>query len=127
MKNGCSHKFTYDWRRQAVWGLTLIAAGVGFLLHHAGVIDLFDFSQYWPFLFVVFGVNRMIGYPTPKEFMSGLGMIFFGLWLYAVLEGLYGLTWSNAWPYLIIFWGAELIIEPLIAKRFAANKDHYHE
>jgi hypothetical protein len=110
-----------------MWGLLLIAAGVGFLLDRAGIIDLFDLSQYWPLLFVLFGVNRMIGYPTPRDFMSGLGSIFFGLWLYALLEGMYGLTWMNAWPYLLIFWGIQLVLEPIIAKRFAVNKEHHNE
>lgn len=127
MRHGCSHKFTQNWRGQAVWGFMLIAVGVGFLLHQVGVINLYDFWDYWPFLFVVSGAARMVGYPTPRDFMRALGQIFFGLWLYAVLQGMYGLTWMNAWPYLLIFWGVQLVLEPIVARSFAGNKEPHHE
>lgn len=121
------HRSTNNWRRQAFWGVVLIAVGAGFLLDQVHLLDLDRFWHYWPLLFVLSGVGKMIGYPTARGFLGGVWSILFGLWLYAVLEGMYGLTWSNSWPFLLIFWGLQLVLEPLLDRYFAGNKELNHE
>ncbi|HBF50165.1 MAG TPA: hypothetical protein DDX04_07100 [Massilia sp.] len=117
---------SYRQRKQMMWGLVLIAVGVAFLLDRMDVLDIATLWHYWPLLLVVAGINQTIGYPSAREFTSGLWTVFIGLWLFAVFEGLLGLTFRNSWPLFILMWGLQLVLEPVIARRFASNKEKDH-
>jgi len=117
---------SYKQRKQMMWGLVLIAVGVAFLLDRMDVLDISTLWHYWPLLLVVAGINQTIGYPSAREFTSGLWTVFIGLWLFAVFEGLLGLTFRNSWPLFILMWGLQLVLEPVIARRFASNKEKDH-
>ena len=114
---------SYQWRKQLMWGLVLIGFGVAFLLDRMGMFDISELWHYWPLLLLVIGINKMIGYPTAKDFTSGLWTTFIGLWLFAVFDNMFGLTWRNAWPIPIIFAGVVMIIEPFITRRLAPNAE----
>ena len=115
----------YRQRKQMMWGLVLIAVGVVFLLDRMDIVDASSMWHYWPLLLVVAGINQTIGYPSAREFTSGLWTVFIGLWLFAVFEGIFGLSFVNSWPLFILMWGLQLVLEPLIARRFASKeKDH---
>ena len=118
---------SYQWRKQLMWGLVLVGAGVTLFLDQADLIDVDHLWHYWPLLMVVFGINKMVGYPTAKHFSSGLWSVFVGLWLFAVFEHIFGLTFRNSWPFFIIAGGACMIIEPLVQRRFAQNEEHRNE
>lgn len=114
---------SYEWRRQLMWGLVLIGIGVAFFLDRHDLFDIYNVWHYWPLVLVVIGINKMIGYPTAKHFSSGLWLVFVGLWIFATFENMFGLTWRNSWPILIILWGVTLVIEPFIQQRFPSNQE----
>jgi len=118
---------SYQWRRQLMWGLVLVCFGVAIFLDQMGYIDVRSVWHYAPLLLVVFGINKMIGYPTARHFTSGLWMVFMGLWVFAVFEHMFGLTFRNSWPFVIIASGISMILEPFIKRRFAANEEPSHE
>ena len=118
-----TNETSYEWRKRLMWGLLLIAVGVVILLHKFDVIE-FNFRDFWhysPLVLVIIGINKMIGFPTARDFTSGLWLLFTGLWLFAVFEHLFGLDFGNAWPIPIIFSGVVMIIEPFIKRRLASN------
>ncbi|MEW6373365.1 MAG: DUF5668 domain-containing protein [Pseudomonadota bacterium] len=115
---------SYRQRKQMMWGLVLIVVGLVFLLDRMGIADADELWHYWPLLLVVAGINQTIGYPSAKEFTNGLWLVFIGLWLFAVFEGLLGLTFRNSWPLFILMWGLQLVLGPVIARRFPKEKDH---
>jgi uncharacterized membrane protein YccC len=117
---------SYHLRRQVLWGLLLVGLGVGFLLDQMHIIEITEFWHYTPLLLVVVGINQTIGYPSAGEFSRGLWNVFIGLWLFAVLEGLFGLTWANSWPLLIIISGVTMAIRPIAARRFSAQREQRH-
>lgn len=114
----------YRQRKQMMWGLVLIVVGVVFLLDRMGLADVDELWHYWPLLLVVAGINQTIGYPSAREFTNGLWMVFIGLWLFAVLEGFLGLSFRNSWPLFILMWGLQLVLGPLIARRFPSSKEN---
>jgi hypothetical protein len=123
-------KDSYHWRKQLMWGLLLVGLGGVLLLDQFDMLDVYDLWHYWPLVLVVLGINKMIGYPTARDFTSGLWTSFIGVWLFANFEHMFGMTFLNSWPYLIIAWGVSLILRPFIRERFAANaasKESSHE
>ena len=112
----------YRWRKQGLWGLALIVLGTVVLLDRMGHIDAREYWHYAPLLLVVIGVSQTIGYPSPREFGSGLWTAFVGLWLFAVLENAFGLTWRNSWPLFILMWVVKLVLDPFIARRWNQNR-----
>ena len=117
----------YRVRKQVVWGLILILVGGAVLLDRLGYMDVESLWRYWPLLLVAVGINQTIGYPSPKEFGGGLWLVFIGLWLFAVFEHLFGLTFRNSWPLFILAWGVKLVLDPFITRRFANNQGNRHE
>lgn len=118
---------SYQWRKQLMWGLVLVAVGVALLLDRMGKIDIFDLWEYAPLLMVVIGINRMIGYPTAEEFISGLWWMVIGSWLFANLQHMFEMQFQTSWPLLVIVWGVTLMLKPLLRRRFAANAATYEK
>ena len=116
----------YGWRRQIVWGLLLVALGVGLFLDQVGMFDIDRLWHYWPLLLVLIGLNRMIGFPSARDFSSGLWTACVGVWLYLVFEEDFGLTFFNSWPVFIIISGVAMVLEP-VAARHIKNRESGNE
>lgn len=106
-----------------MWGLALVCFGMAIFLDQMNLVEIDGLWHYSPLLLVVFGINKMIGYPSATHFTSGLWLMFMGLWLFAVLENMFGLTFRNSWPFGLIACGISMILEPFIQQRFAANEE----
>jgi hypothetical protein len=113
---------SYRRRRQAMWGLLLVALGTGLFLDQMGMFDIERLWHYWPLLLVVAGINRMIGFPSARDFTSGLWTACIGAWLFAVFDGDYGLTLYNSWPVFIIISGVAMVLEPVIARSLQSRE-----
>ncbi|WBS05078.1 hypothetical protein OU994_12730 [Pseudoduganella sp. SL102] len=108
-------------RRQVTWGLTLVAFGVAYLVNrddHEAVIGLW---RYWPLVLIAFGIGNMLPPVEGRRFVDGLSQVLFGAWFFAIYEGLFGLTFRNSWPLLIIVAGAGMVLQPL-ATRYLDRK-----
>ena len=119
----------YAARKQILWGLVLIAVGMVFLLDRMDILDLRSLWHYWPLLIVAAGINQTIGYPSAREFSNGLWTVFIGLWLFVVFEGFLGLTFRNSWPLFLLMGGLQMVLSPLINRRFPQSpqsKEHDH-
>ena len=111
-------KATIKLRRQVLWGLTLVAFGVAYLVNrndHEAVMGLWT---YWPLVLIAFGLGNMLPPVDGRRFVDGLSQVLFGAWFYATYEGLWGLTFRNSWPLLIIVAGAGMVLQPLATRYF---------
>ena len=106
----------YRLRSQILWGLVLIGIGSLFLVDRMDVIEMRQLWRYIPILMVAFGVHQMLSSPAEKHFANGLWQIFIGVWLFAIFNGLFGLTFRNGWPYLLIAGGVVMVIRPLVVR-----------
>lgn len=107
----------FVWRGQLIWGLALIAFGLAFLFDRLDIFDIRDIWHYSPLLLVVFGANRLFDYKDVKVLVSGLWMMFMGVWLFANFEGWFDMHFRNSWPLVIVFGGVAMIIEALLKQR----------
>jgi hypothetical protein len=119
-------KTSYQWRAQLFWGLLLIGAGVLFFLDRVELFYVESIWQYWPFLFVLSGLNRLIAAPTANDVLRGLWSAFLGLWLFVSLQHVWGMSFQETWPALLIAWGVSLVLKPFLLKSFPA-KEACHE
>jgi hypothetical protein len=99
-----------------MWGLLLVALGLGLLLDRMDLFDMDELWHYWPLMLVLVGINRMIGSPSPRDFTSGVWSAFVGIWLFCVFEHLFDLTFRNSWPLFIIVTGITMVLEPIVAR-----------
>src|SRR5512135_2045428 len=89
-------------------GLVLIVLGILYLLDNFGVLYIGHISSFWPVLFIVFGVARLLDFDG-RSHHNGIGWIFLGMWLLISVNGYFGLDFHNSWPILIIGWGISLL------------------
>lgn len=100
-------------RKRILWGLMLVAAGVMFLLDHFDAFDLAMMWRFWPLLLVVSGLVDVLSASRWKHIGEGLNQIVIGFWLFASIEHLWGLTWVNSWPLLLIGFGLTVVLGAL--------------
>ena len=91
------------------FGLVLLVLGSLYLLHNLGYVYVGPVSRYWPALFILFGLARLLDYDGTAGRHTGIGWIFFGSWLLVSLNGWFDLDFHNSWPILLIGWGASLL------------------
>ena len=120
------NEHSYTTRKQIMWGLVLIALGLIFLLDRMDIVEAETLWHYWPLLMVVAGINQTIGYPSARQFRNGLWTIFTGLWLFAVFENLFGMTFRNSWPLFLLMGGALMVLTPFFNRRFPQSKEKDH-
>jgi len=113
MKNGMQQT-----RKQILWGLLIVAAGVAFLMNREDMLEVSMLWTWWPVILLIFGLNNMILPADGKQFMDGLGQVAFAAWFYAASEHLWGLTFFNSWPILVVVAGVCLVLQPLANKFF---------
>lgn len=98
-------------------GLLLIGIGGLFLLDNFALMDGGSVLQYWPFILAIFGVGRIVDARNSRQVARGGFMVFLAFWLYASIENLWGLSFENSWPLVLIAWGLRHIFVGLASKR----------
>lgn len=95
-------------------GVILILFGTMLLLHKTDIIYLDELGiqsiwHLWPFIIVLFGIGKLFDAPSVYHCGNGLWLIFIGLWLYVSIYHVYGLSFSETWPAILIVWGAGMM------------------
>lgn len=109
MRSHTSHHYT-----RYMIGAMLICIGAAVLLDQQHIVALQDIWEYWPLLLVAGGAIRMIAPDTPRDVIRGCWTFFIGAWLFANIEGWFGMDYANSWPFLLIGWGILLLLRPLL-------------
>jgi hypothetical protein len=117
--------------QDAVIGSMLILIGTILLLQQLDVFYLYDLGirsiwQLWPFIFVVIGIGKLADAPTLYHIGKGLWLVFLGLWLYVSINHVYGLSFSETWPAILIVWGVSMMWESFTkeSKKFYKEENY---
>ncbi len=103
-----------------VSGIVLITFGVVFLLDRFDVAEFSDvIRNWWPLFVIVPAIPKLFRQET---LWSGLWMLTMGIWFQLVTLRLFGLTWSNSWPIVLIAAGAGMIARTLIESSARRNR-----
>ena len=93
-------------RRGLATGVVLILLGLLFLLDNLRLLDFGYAWEMWPLLLVAFGVVRMI---DSRGQGSGIWLVVIGLWLFVNEREIWGLTYHDSWPLLVVMIGLSMV------------------
>jgi uncharacterized membrane protein HdeD (DUF308 family) len=97
-------------RKRILWGLVLVALGVLFLIRQFSDLDLAMLWRFWPLFLLVSGLIDVLSATRWKHIAGGLSQLVAGLWLFACIDHLWGFTFGNSWPVLMIGFGATIAL-----------------
>jgi hypothetical protein len=88
----------------------LLAVGLAFLLDNFDIIHIGEpASHFWPLIIVAMGLARLFQADNSWERRKGFAWLFLGLWLLVSVLHMFGLTFHNSWPLLLIGFGINAI------------------
>lgn len=96
--------------RHLATGLALILIGVLFLLDNLRIVDLRLAWDAWPLSIVLFGVVRLI---DSRDRSTGLWLVAIGLWLFVNEYELWGLSYGDSWPLLVVVVGISMVFKAM--------------
>lgn len=98
------------YRGSLISGVILVAVGLIFLLDNFNVIYIGEpVSHFWPLIVVSIGLAKVFQAQSPGERRKGFAWVFIGLWLLVSVLHMFGLTFHNSWPLLLIGFGINAI------------------
>ncbi len=109
MENRLTHSIT----GRFFFGFVLILLGALFLAHNLDLVYVDHIGRYWPALLILFGLVKLFETDINSQRGSGLGWIFLGSWLLVSMNDIWGLSFDNSWPILIVGWGASMLWKAL--------------
>lgn len=117
-------------RRRVLWGASLVALGTVFLLDRLAVLDLTQYlgsqTRWWhflPLLIALGGVISVVSAQSARHVLKGLGDVALGVWIFACLEHLWNLTFSNSWPIVLIVFGLQMLLRGWFGTDNTASKE----
>lgn len=102
---------------QVVLGLMVIAMGVLFLLDNLGILEFRRGLAFWPLVFIVAGVVKMVDTSSRNGYVVGLGLVTVGATLMANRLGFIYVSFNTVWPLLLIALGAMVLYRAATGRR----------
>jgi uncharacterized membrane protein HdeD (DUF308 family) len=101
---------SHDYRGSLISGVILVAFGLIFLLDNLNIIYIGEpVSHFWPLIVVAMGLVKIFQAQSHWERRKGFAWVFIGLWLLVSVLHMFGLTFHNSWPLLLIGFGINAI------------------
>ena len=104
-----------DGHHHWVTGLILIGVGSAFLMERLGYIESLTLRQYWPGIIALVGAGQLLAARNAAQAVKGGFLIFLAGWLYASIQHVWGLSFHNSWPMILIAVGLTHIVGGLSA------------
>lgn len=99
-----------------MFGLLLILFGAALLLGRFDILDLDSVWQHWPWLFILWGLFRIVQLASPRRVGGGVTTLGFGLWFLVNETRWNGLHWSNSWPLVFVVIGAGMVTRGVLER-----------
>lgn len=116
-------------RKRMLWGASLVVVGTVFLLDQMAMLDLAYYlgpqTRWWhylPLLVALGGAITVASAQSVRHVLKGLGDIVLGVWVFACLEQLGGLTFANSWPILLVAFGLQMLLRGWFGSRSAPGE-----
>lgn len=106
---------------QVVMGVLVIAIGLLFLLDNLDIIEVRHAIAFWPLVFIVAGVAKLLDTSTPNGYLVGLAGIAIGTLMILNRLGIIYFSWRMAWPLVLIAIGAIVVYRATLGKDKAVH------
>jgi len=100
-------------RKRVLWGVILIGAGCLFLIDRMDIYEVGEIWRFWPAIIALAGLIEILSAARVKHVTRGFLNIMAGIWLYASIENLWGWTFGNSWPVMMIAFGIAVTVNGL--------------
>jgi len=110
-------------RATTLWfGLVLVGFGLLMTLNQFDIAPAIGIGRIWPVAVIGAGAAKMYeSWGTPSA-GSGVGLIMTGVWFLFVNFRIFGLSYHNAWPLLIVGVGVSIMWRALLEERGGRNR-----
>lgn len=118
---------TPRYRGSLVAGSILLVVGLLFLLNNFDFFYIGPVSHFWPLIIIAVGVTKFLAADHPADRRRGGWWMMIGAWLLISTLHLYGFSFHNSWPILLIVLGINSIwraLEPRSTSRH--SKGYYY-
>ena len=106
---------------QVVLGGFVIAIGVLFLLDNLGIVDFHHAIGFWPTVFIVMGVIKLLDSTSPNGKLVGVLLIGAGVVLTLKRLGFMYVSWHTIWPLVLIVLGGAVVFKAVAGRRAMAG------
>lgn len=113
MKNNSSRSVP----SQVILGAFVIGMGLLFLLDNMNLFDYHRVISFWPAVFILMGVVKLLDTTSPKGTISGVVLIGVGVVMILNRLGFLNVDWGSAWPLILIGFGVLVIARALAGRR----------
>ncbi len=110
-------KSTLRFTPRLALGLAVILVGVLFTLDNLDIMDAGSLWDYWPLVFVVFGLAKMVDAPRTGSWISGAFFVLLGGWWIAYNLAFVDIHPIDLWPILLIVGGLHLVRRAMAPER----------
>ena len=97
-------------------GTALVILGIVFIMMNVGIIQHVPLHHFWPMILIFIGMSKLVQGTGGRGRWSGVWMLLLGIWFQLVTLRMFGLTYHNSWPVMLIIWGVYLSAEALSRK-----------
>ena len=107
------HRLLEQPARRRGFGLVLLVVGMGFQLRNLGwmPLNLSHLEQYWPLILAVVGVLLIWRSRRKGGLISGLAVLFLGVWFQAERMGLVDFPLWRMWPLALVAIGLNMVMK----------------
>ncbi len=105
-------------------GIFLLIVGVALLLDNFDVLHAQPVWHFWPVIFIVLGLGRLLDAQQNWEYRKATWFLFLGIWFLVSELHLFGLSYQNSWPILLIGVGIGMVWKSAFPSHYRIAKDH---
>jgi hypothetical protein len=98
-------------------GVVLIIAGCLLLTDQIYLLEDFDWLYIFPGVIGLFGLIDVIQINRPEQIAKGLFNLILAFWIFASLSNLWGWTFQNSWPVILIAIGIRSLVAGLLSPK----------
>jgi hypothetical protein len=107
-------------------GIFLLIIGIILLLDNFNILDVGSVWKFWPAIIIAIGLWKLLDAQVAREYQKAFSMLFIGSWLFISELHIFGLSYGNSWPILLIGIGISMLWKSFYSDHLRIAKDHCH-
>jgi hypothetical protein len=107
-------------------GIFLLIIGIILLLDNFDLLHVGSIWRYWPAIIIAIGLGKLLDAQLVREYQKACWMLFLGSWLFISELHVFGMSYGNSWPILLIGIGVGMLWKSFYPDHMRIAKDHCH-